>query len=346
MILLKEIFLGIKFLVLFTGLIKTKKVYIDDIVLKSIYKKNKFYKTKIYKSNLNSNPKKVIFLAHGMSGFGIDDDRLFELAKNLTRMGFTVVTPEFEEVKSLKIIPETVQNIRDCFFCIEKFFPNSKVGFFSVSFSAGMGLVAFSEAEISKKVKSILVVGSFFEMQNPSKFVVDNFDKDDYGTFILFYNFFEFIFKSTNLKNLFLARALDNGMRRHNTSLALSPKLEKKLTKSEKENYYKITTNAQYRKDLIEKIISKSSKFSAQISPKFFVSSIKSKLTLIHGKNDLVIPESETIQLSKFLTENKIKHNVCFTELLSHGDRVSYLDKLDKIPILAKTFGMFFKSFE
>lgn len=346
MILFKEIYLGIKFLSLFTGIFKSNKILVQDLKLKSILKKNKFYKARIYRTTLKQKKEKIIFLAHGMSAFGIEDDRLFELAKNLSKMNFTVITPEFDEVKSLKILPETIQNIRDCFFAIENLFPNSEIGFFSVSFSAGMGLVAFSEPEIAKRVKSILCVGAFFDLQETAKFVVDSFEKDAYGTFILFYNFFDFGFKGKNLKDLFLARALDNGMKRHNTSLELSTNLEKKLTNEERKIYTQIQNDIRFRNEIAQKIISKTVKFSIQISPKFFVSNIKANLHLIHGKNDFVIPEAETIRLSKLLSENNIKHSVCFTELLSHGDRVSYLNQLDKMPNLAKSFGMFFKNFE
>lgn len=345
MIEIQEIYLGLKFLLSFTELFPKKKVFIDDLNLESRFKKNKIYKSKIYRTKKILKKEKIIFLAHGMSGFGIDDDRLFELARNISSLGFVVITPELEEIKSLKIQKETVLNIKDCFLAIEKLFPNSEIGFFSVSFSAGIGLVSFSDPEISTKIKSILAVGPFFDLANTLEFVVENFEKDDYGAYICFYNFFDSYFKGENLKKFFYAKAFDNGIKRIGTSLELSPLIYGKLKKSEKEIEHTIRHNKIFRKEITSKIISKNFHLTERISPKYFVLNTRADLNLIHGKNDLVIPETETKNLSNLLKENSIKHSVCFTELLSHGDKVNYLEHVNKIPTLGKAFGIFFKKF-
>jgi hypothetical protein len=333
---------GAKFLLRYAGVLKILKYQVQEINLKSTLKKNKFYRTKIFRSDLQSS--KVIFLVHGMSGHGIDDLRIIELAQNLTSLGFTVVVPEFQEIKLLNISTETIENIRDAFLSIRKnHFQDSEIGFFSISFGAGMGLVTFSNPEIAKEISVLCVLGGFYNVRNMAIYALDNFYNDDYAPLVIYYNFLSKADKYfVKLNPVLYALALDNGLRLKGTGNEKAPKLIEKLLKKEKEVLHKFLNNTEFRESFRDGIDQASSVISKNISPEFFVSNIKAKVSIIHGKNDFVIPEEESIRLKDHLKRENIEHRHCITSLLSHGDKVSYMNKFQEIPKLANSFGYFF----
>ncbi|MBK9500811.1 MAG: hypothetical protein IPO06_15835 [Leptospiraceae bacterium] len=115
----KRFFLGLPFLIRSSGLRFPSSIQIEEEILPSKLVPDKQYRFKYYfpkKRSKEKNP--TIFLTHGMSGYGIDDPRMFDAAISLSSGGYTVVVPEFKEIKALKITPESVRNIKDVFLVL------------------------------------------------------------------------------------------------------------------------------------------------------------------------------------------------------------------------------------
>jgi hypothetical protein len=329
---------GFPFLYRFSGLVKIKPVSIFEYSLKKKKSYKEFKVREFFYSDSDKIP--VIFLLHGMSAYGIDDPRIYDLATNLSYSGYRVICPELEEVKSLKILADTIENIQTLYHLILEKYRNRKMGYFSVSFSAGMGLTALAK----ENIPVMMLVGGFYNIMNISGFVVSNFNKDDYGTYVLFYNFIDKIEKKyIHLKEYFYEAALDNGLRRKNKS-PKAPRIYQKLKPSEKDFLNRIESSSELRKEIAEQISDLVREPSKRISPEYVIDSIQAKLSILHGKNDYVIPESESILLSNSLKSSQKEHNLEITGLLDHGDKVSYVSKVHEIPALSKSFGYFFNN--
>lgn len=337
---------GLPFLIRSSGLKSSRIVKVKENYFPSKLFANKQYRIKyFYCDEFVKENRPTIFLTHGMSGYGIDDVRMTETAVNLTVCGYTVVVPEFEEIKALKITPESPQNIKDVFLILldQKDLNTESIGFFSVSFSAGYGLTAFTDALIASKIKSIIAIGGFSEILDTCIFAMKNYENDDYPTNILFYNFIHLLYDNCELlKKAFYEAALDNGfLRRGKDSIA--PQIYEKLSKGHKEIFDRVKIDANFRIELGLKIKESYQSEAKSISPIYYIEKIKAPVCLLHGANDNVIPENESIKLAQKMQDYQLDYFLEITKLLSHGDKIPFWKQLGGLPGLSNAFGYFFE---
>ena len=343
---IKRFFLGLPFLIRSSGLRFPSSIQIEEEILPSKLVPDKQYRFKYYfPKNRSKEKNPTIFLTHGMSGYGIDDLRMFDAAISLSSCGYTVVVPEFKEIKALKITPESVRNIKDVFLVLldQKNINTTDIGFFSISFSAGYGLVALTDPEIASKVKSVIAIGGFANLLDTCSFAIGNYLVDDYPGNILFYNYLHLLYKdSEELANTFYEAALDNGFNRRGND-QIAPKLYETLSDKHKEIFDRVKIDESFRKDLVGKIKEAYGEPANSISPIFYIHKMKSPVCLVHGKNDNVIPENESLTLASRMKEAGLDFYLEITGLLSHGDKVPFWNQLGSLPSLSTAFGYSFE---
>ncbi|MDX1958919.1 MAG: hypothetical protein SFU98_10115 [Leptospiraceae bacterium] len=298
------------------------------------------FRVRIYEPKKNFN-NKTILLLHGMNFKGIDDDRLVELALRLSRTGARILTPELDEVKNLLITPKTIENIKELIVHYSKEYPG--LGLFAVSFTAGMSLIAVTDDKLKHSLSCIILVGSYSNFKNTISHVVKNFDYDDYGTYILFYNYLERIMPvSKELKETLREAAMDNIFyRKGENSIANQKKLA--LSVEERKVFESIQLDKEARIAFALKITEESPSLIYEMSPINYCRKLSIKISLIHGRNDRIISEQESEELNSLLEETLPK-NFVITPLLSHGDKVDYWKEIPSIPPLAVGFGYFLES--
>ena len=338
---------GFAFLKNFVYKLGQTKVKLDEIYLPSKKFFNKVYRTKRFFPN-NYNPKttKAILLTHGMSVYGIGDLRILELAYNLCLQGYLVFIPEFEEVKSLKITFETSENIYDIcniILNLEDLYLKNSLGVLCISFTGGMGLVALSNTQLLGKVTSILAIGAYSNFDILIQYAVSNFQYDNYASFVFFYNYIDKVIdKAQELKKILLESAIDNALYRYGEDCR-SKQMEKYLSKRDKEIYNSICLNGNFRQELAKEICKELGNLIHIASPINYIENLVAPVSLIHGKEDKVIPESESIEIANVLKKKGKKFNLEITGLLSHGDKVPIWKKASDVPGLAKAFGFFLR---
>ncbi len=328
----------------YTALSKNTNVsQIEEIFIPSSFYQSKSYRCLHFIPQNKSLPS-IIILTHGMSILGIDDPRVLEVANNLCRAGYEIYLPEFEEVKALKVISQTSENMLDVFLIISKFAQKEgkKLGIFSISFTGGMGLIALSRKEMQGKVNSILALGGFSHFGRLIESVFKNFEYDNYPSLLFLFNFVDFVFeKSEKLKNIFLETALDNALYRTGSN-CMASKVFVELNEKEKEFYLNFMNKPNFRDEIKLVITQKLENLIEINSPINYVENLVAPVSLIHGRNDKVIPESESINIANILKRKKMHYNLEITGLLSHGDKVSIWKKLKDVPGLVRAFGYFF----
>lgn len=347
MVSFENIYNGFPFVLKFAknsnGNLPIKVVYEE---LKSTVSQSKCYKTKFYLP-INTFAPKTILLIHGMSVLGIEDGRLIELAQNLCCCGFSVVTPEFEELKQLKIEYDTIEYMIDVIKSIKSksnLVDVENLGFFSVSFTGGLGLISASDSEISDSICSILVIGGYADFSSTANYVLEDKNSDNYGRLIFLYNFIDLVIdKSENLKNILYEAALDNALRRIGRD-SIATKMLYELNERDRELYLKIWNIDDDSIDLAKGIFSSLSEGAKKMSPIEYVDRIDVPLSLLHGKGDNVIPATETIKLSEKMKKLKKEYVMEITRLLSHGDRVPLYKQAMGLPGISNAFGYFFKN--
>ncbi|MBP6740080.1 MAG: hypothetical protein KA146_08810, partial [Leptospiraceae bacterium] len=95
--------------------------------------------------------------------------------------------------------------------------------------------------------------------------------------------------------------------------------------------------------DLVGKIKEAYGEPANSISPIFYIHKMKSPVCLVHGKNDNVIPENESLTLASRMKEAGLDFYLEITGLLSHGDKVPFWNQLGSLPSLSTAFGYFFE---
>lgn len=279
-----------------------------------------------------------------MSVLGIDDPRILELANNLCRSGYEIYLPEFEEVKKLRILSETPENMLDVFLSIVQIakHENKSLGVFSISFTGGMGLIALSKPELKGKVRSILALGGFSHFRTVIEHSFQNFEYDNYPALLFLYNFVDFVFeKSEKLKNILWESALDNALYRTGEN-NIASKMVEELNSEESQFYISFLKEQDFRNKIKERIVTKLQNLIEINSPVNYVENLVAPVSIIHGKDDKVIPESESINIANILEKKRMPYNLEITGLLSHGDRVPIWKKIRDLPGLMKAFGYFF----
>jgi len=79
-------------------------------------------------------------------------------------------------------------------------------------------------------------------------------------------------------------------------------------------------------------------------SPINYMERITSKISLIHGKGDCIIPESGSILLAEKLKSLGKSNNLQIAKLLGHGDSLPLRKQVSELPGVASAFGYFFSN--
>lgn len=307
---------GLIFLLRFIGFLPVPFIHEEDILLATEFQK---FITKTY-SPFKSEDIPVLFLQHGMNTRGIEDPRIQQLAKILASVGYRVIVPEFPEVKQLLITPETIKHQRDCLKAVSCLY-QKKIGYIAPSFTGGQGLIAISPKSIQSIVSSILLIGCYSDLGKALEYCLENYDLDNYGLLIFFYNFINLVISDTqNLKNILLEIIV----KENNPALVENTLGDlhgyQRLSDRDQKILNSILKNSDYRKQFVDDIKKHlSAKFIYQLSPINFIQQIDRPIFLIHGDKDPVISPKSTRELFQKISSHGIS-DFLISDLLSHGD--------------------------
>jgi len=339
---MRQYLLSFPLISLYGGLIKNKKIQNESLGLKNKRRANVYWP-----AGKNRNKLPGIYLQHGMSILGIDDQRIIELAENLAYCGFSVILPELVEVKGLFLKTETIDHIEELGIELSdnnSWYDGKRFGFFSVSFSGGMGLIACSRPKLAERVSSIMAVGAYSDFLDTFPFVFQNYDSDNYGVLVLFYNLIERLEPklASDLLPVFYEAAVDNALLRTKDA-AKAPALLKKTKKASQDFYHKATTSASFREEIAKRMLaSYDISVPKAFSPYYNMNGLKAPVSLLHGETDPVISPKESEKLASYFREKDHKFIFRTSSALVHGDQLPLHTQIAGIPPLLQTFGSFF----
>jgi hypothetical protein len=278
-----------------------------------------------------------------MNFYGINDPRIIHLAKALTLTGYNVLTPEIPEIKKILINQDTLKSISDFLELYESYIFNKNIGLFLISFSGGMTLIPLSNFKHKKFFKSILCVGAYSNFENSISYILKNFEHDNYGMYILLYNYIDLITKNQKIKNYFYDQIIFNSMGIHKIFEYL--KIKNDLSKQESVFCSRIENDFNFRLEISDEIIKKKKDLIKKLSPINYIHNMdsESSINLIHGNNDQIISKQESIDMYQKLNNNK-KSKLLISNLINHGDSISNIKNMIEIPSLISVFNNFFKN--
>jgi hypothetical protein len=292
-----------------------------------------------------------VVLLHGVHHLGIEDPRMWALARALAGAGVLVMTPELQDLADYRVTARTIDVIGDSAVVLSTRM-NRTVGVIGLSFAGGLSLLAASRIEFRDRIGFVVAIGSHDDMGRVARFFAANviskpdgvetpFQAHEYGALVLAYSHLEDFFSSSDvpIARDALRKWLWEQPGAMKTAANLSPKGQQELD-------LLLHHRDQLRTPLLGEITLHKDEMEA-VSPHNHLMQLHTHVFLLHGAGDAIIPSSETLWLSKDVPQHELKAAL-ISPALSHvdlGDKATWqqqwqlmdfmaqvLDAADKLP--------------
>ena len=282
-------------------------------------------------------PEAAIVLVPGAVPEGKDDKRLRKFAEGLARLQFAVLTPELSDYRELEIRTRQVTEVADAFRYLvnqQDLSPGGRTGIGAFSFGAGTAILAGLEEDLRQRVRFIFAVGAYHDLRRTIRyFTTGYFETDGRARYLEPSDYARVVFAYTALDHVSdpgdratLRAMLDAKVENASADIsALAGGLG-----PEGQSVYRLLTNTDpdVASDLIDSLPQETrTLIDALTLADKGLDRLAARFILVHGKNDPLIPYSETIALSQavapseprvFLIERLLAHvDLTFTDVLT-----------------------------
>jgi fermentation-respiration switch protein FrsA (DUF1100 family) len=282
-------------------------------------------------------PAAAIVLVPGAVAEGKDDERLVKFAEGLARLRFAVLTPELGDYRELAIRTRQVTEVADAFRYLvqqQDLSPGGRTGIAAFSFGAGPAILAALEGDLRDRVRFIFAVGGYHDLRRTIRyFTTGYFDADGSRRYLEPSDYARAVFAYTALAHLSdlddratLRSMVEAKMKSASADLSgLASRLA-----PEGQSVYRLLTNTD--PDVVSELIDNLPQETRTLIDELTLADkelrgLPARLILVHGKNDPLVPYSETIALSQavapseprvFLIERLLAHvDLTFTDVLA-----------------------------
>ena len=282
-------------------------------------------------------PEAGIVLIPGAVPEGKDDKRLVKFAEGMARLQFAVLTPELSDYRELEIRTRQVTQVADAFRYLvnrQDLSPGGRAGIGAFSFAAGPAILAALEEDLRERVRYIFAVGAYHDLRRTIRyFTTGYFEADGKARYVEPSDYARVVFAYTALDHV---SDLDD---RATLKAMLDAKVENASADvsgpasglgAEGQSVYGLLTNTDpdAASELIDRLPPETrTLIDALTLADKALGGLPARLILVHGKNDPLIPYSETIALSRavapsdprvFLIERLLAHvDLAFTDALT-----------------------------
>ena len=274
---------------------------------------NQHYQADLYQPG--ETPLAGIVLVPGVAQDGRKDPRLVSFANTLARFRFMVLVPEIPNLQELKIRAEDSQAIKDAFtyFSSEiQFSPQAQIGIGAFSYAVGPAILAALDPAIRDEVDFILSVGGYYNIEKTITFFTTGyFHYRNEWRFIEPNEYGKWVFVLSNLERLKdpvdIANFRTIALRKMNNPDAiiddltndLSPEASSILMLFQNQDP-ELTPNFMLSLPIAIRNDLKSLDLASQD-----LNQLKARLILLHGKDDNIIPYTESIALANAVAEDQ-----------------------------------------
>jgi pimeloyl-ACP methyl ester carboxylesterase len=286
------------------------------------------------------NPGGVVLL-HGVHHLGIEDPRMWSLARALASAGVLVMTPELQDLADYRVTAQTIDVIGDSAVVLSTRMDRT-VGVIGLSFAGGLSLLAAEKPEYAPKIGFVLAVGAHDDMGRVARFFAANvitkpdgeetpFPAHEYGALVLAYSHLEDFFspKDIPVAREILRQWLWELPDAEKNAAALSPAGKTELDQL-------LHHRDQLRDALLQEIKLHQDEMDA-VSPHNRVSWLGTPVFLLHGAGDTIIPASETLWLAKDLPQQSVKAELVSPALVhvNMEDKITWQQQWDLMDFMA-----------
>lgn len=275
---------------------------------------------KIYASTNGSSPfdktKHAFIIIHGINTLGPRDPRTIKLANSLSAIGYAAFVPDIYPLrKHLMDVKESSDILYNCCdFLVKK--GTTSISFIGACFSGSTTLLTASLPNLKERIKGIFLVGTYFNSKRALTRTIKDKESSTFGFLVTLKN----IFTNQGNNNKDFLRVLNQAINDSNLdrNFLKTKKLIATLKPDEQELINKLINRSYDPEELLTTLKDGLEKTSIKCDYRIMLSKINSPFFILHGKNDKVISEKESIELNKFLKSEKKKSKLLITPLLIH----------------------------
>ena len=286
---------------------------------------NRRYKADLYLSGQDALA--GLLLVPGAAETGKDDARLVAFAKSLARARFNILVPDLESLRKLQVGPENVRELIDAFSVLSRpeFSPGGRAGILAFSYAAGPAVLAALEPEIRDRVNFIFAVGGYHDLNRVLVFFTTGHFMDKGQSKHLRPNAYgKWVFVLSNLDRLsyLTDRERFRAMfeRKKEDLAAPLGDLAAALTAEGKALYAFITNQDPHQVESLMKRLPQgihNDIVALDLADKD-LNQLSSRLILVHGYDDPIIPYPESRALSRAVPDGQAR--LYLVDGLAHVD--------------------------
>ena len=287
------------------------------------------------------NPGGVVLL-HGVHHLGIEDRRLWNLARALASAGVEVMTPELQDLADYRVTAQTIDVIGDSAVVLSTRM-NRKVGVMGLSFAGGLSLLTAAKSEFTEKISFVVAIGAHDDMGRVARFFAANtitspdgieapFHAHEYGVLVLAYSHLEDFFSPADVP---IAR---EAMRQRLWEMPDPMKAAAGLSPAGHTELDQLFNHREVLEQALLKGIVLHKDEMAAISPHGHLEQLHTPVFLLHGSGDTIIPSSETLWLAKDVPQNTLR-SALISPALVHvdmGDKVTWQQQWQLVDFMAQ----------
>ena len=278
----------------------------NKIPLKILFRKNK-------------NDQNNIIIFPGASPDAENHPGMLFLASIICQLGYKIFIPRIPPLKELRLNDECFDWFAHAYSEIinRDDILKNRVTTMALSFGGGLLLKASLDERISNyPPKSIMTFGTYCDIQSTLKFLCDGrieLEDESYtikphswGLTVLFHNFldqfnFEEIKDYKDQVREIINLRIEDKLDEVDYQISQLPNVPRKFMK----NIFDSRINKKIKYE-IYKAINKEKDFVQLMSPKYWGKKISSKVFIMHGSNDSMVPFTESINLNKCIDDSEL----------------------------------------
>ena len=268
----------------------------------------------------NKKSQLTIILFPGASPDAENHQGMLFLGSIICKLGYKVIIPRIPPLKELRLNEECFDWFAHAYgqIMLREDIIKNKVSAMALSFGGAVLLKSSLDSRISNNPpKSIMTFGTYSNIQTTLKFLCDgkiNLDNETYtikphswGLTVLFHNFLEkFNFPEIeNYKNEFKKIINLQIQDKHDQVKEKIKKIPDIQTQEFIQNIFDCKIN-KYVADEIFRVIDNEKAFIEIMSPLYWADKVNSRVFIMHGSNDSMVPFTESINLDKYLKNSSL----------------------------------------
>lgn len=255
-------------------------------------------------------PRAGLVVIPGAAREGKDDARLVAFAKTLSRSRFAVLVPDMQGVRNLRVRPEDTQDVADAFRYLlsqERLAPDGRAGMSAVSYAVGPAILAALQPDLRDRVDAILAIGGYYDIVNVLTYVTTGQFQAPGGPWQVgkANPYGKWVYVMSNLDQITNAddrRLLETmAQRRLDDPEAPIDDLVGQLGEEGRTVYAFVTATTP--EEVIARFTLLPPKVQASIAgldlSRHDLSRLGARLILVHGRNDAIIPYTESMRLAR-----------------------------------------------